>query len=398
MNRALYLLLFTLAGIHGCRKVPLPDSQPEVVKFYPTDSSYKTNGSYQLQDGNYLLYGYDAANEGVLPLILKINPAGSIIWQKKLDKGFHYLTVKPISGGNLLAVGVEDVVADAVHVCMMGPDSNILFSIPYFIDDSVSAQPEYLPDFVEEENGDFTICGHIFINKFYAPFVLRINHEGQQLNYRFYDTLAIKTDLRTVAMARNQDGYSLTGTALNSAYPRGMFFIRLNEDYEVTYDTIMSNEDETITVGTIISNETDNSNIICGTYNGQDFSGILYIRTIDASGNVGSMQSFTDYDNLGRFRDINHTTDGGYILAATVDQIEGFNLVSSAKIYLLKLSAGLSFEWSRQFSSAHPLIGVSAMQTTDGGYLVGGYEHTASYIFTMLMIKTDVEGNIIDEF
>lgn len=89
--------------------------------------------------------------------------------------------------------------------------------------------------------------------------------------------------------------------------------------------------------------------------------------------------------------------DGGYILSGTVNQLLDLHLVSNANIYLLKLNSKLNKEWSRQFNSTIPYSACSAVQVADGGYMVSGSEHTGSYDFTFILIKTDAEGNIVPQ-
>lgn len=394
----LVILALTFAVIsNSCRKTLLNESQSVFVNVFPNDSSYKTNGCFQLKDGSYIIYGVDPDNPISLPLIIKVDTSGKILWKKKLSSLFHYLTIKPTSDGDILAVGAPNLFGKGVSVIKMDPGTQEIHLDKLYTVDSIKATGDYLPNFVEDTiNNEFIICGFTKFDKYFLPYLLKISNNGTELLNQRFDNLVAKTNYRTTGIALNSDGYSITGTANNSLNPfKGMFYIRFNKNFEVIWDTILFDPTSFLSGTGIIDDPVNNSNIICGAVGGEGFSGTIYIREFSDMF-VGVLQdTFNDYENLGRFRDIEKTKDGGYILTGKVNQLEDNDLVSYTKIYLVKLYPSLAVQWSRQFDATSPYTGVSVVQTSDGGYLIGGYEFTSSGHFTMLMIKTDETGNII---
>jgi hypothetical protein len=184
----------------------------------------------------------------------------------------------------------------------------------------------------------------------------------------------------------------------NKQQDRGMFCLRCDDQFKNVVDSVLLDPNAAIAVAGIAEGNNDTSTIICGEYNGILNSGILYVSKVDTFANIGVPIPFNNYDNYGRFRSIEKTRDGGYILAATVNQLADQALMFSyAKLYLLKLDSNLNQQWFSQFNSLNAYTGVSATQTSDGGYLMSGYEHTASYDYTMVMIKTDAYGSIVQK-
>ncbi|MGB3074614.1 MAG: hypothetical protein WBB36_04805 [Chitinophagales bacterium] len=393
----LFLLLVLTLNL-GCRKEIVKELLPTAfVKLYPTDSSYRPRGCFQLQNGNYILYGLDVANIGVLPLIMKIDPSGKVIKQQKMPDIYHYLTLKLLKDGNMLAIGIENTLSSNANVCIL--DTGLVITQEWhFPIDSIRATGDQLPDFVEEENGDFTIVGYSTYKKYLTPFILRIDRNGNELKFLQYDSLQKGTHFGTIGIVRHNDGYSVSGNAFNlSTIYRGMYCLHLDENYNMVWDTIMFDDGGTRTVDGMNSDESDHSTIVCGTFGSERQVGNLYVRRIDASGNPEDQVSFYDYKNYATFSSISKTVDGGYILSGTVNQLLDLHLVSNANIYLLKLNSKLNKEWSRQFNSTIPYSACSAVQVADGGYMVSGSEHTGSYDFTFILIKTDAEGNIVPQ-
>ncbi|HYV93850.1 MAG TPA: hypothetical protein VE978_18885 [Chitinophagales bacterium] len=397
MNRIIYpvifLLILCISG--GCSKITDLKPQSGFVKLFP-DSSYQTGGGFQLADGNYIVYGFDPDESGVLPKIIKTNQYGDTLWQIRLSSLFHFLTIKPISNGKMLAVGVEDEVS--MNFCLIDANGNTSV-LPSYLN-TVRADPNWLPDFVEEANGDFTVCSYFDSLKYLFPFVLRINQIGNPYKrYVFENSFIDSTNFSPIGITRKVDGYSVAGVAYDRTHPfKGMFYARLDEQYNVVYDSILFDGNAALYADAISEDSSDGSTMLCGETGGSDYSGNLYVRRIGVNGAMEEEILFTgDYENFGKFKDISNTADGGYILTGTVNKYADLNVVSYARIYLLKLDHNLNKEWSREFGSINPYAGVTASQTSDGGYIVSGFERPASYVFTMLLIKTNAYGNIISE-
>lgn len=404
MKTYTFIFFFLIAIIAGCHKPVDPVPQSLFVKLFPNDSAYKTGGSFQLADGNYIIYGLDPDNGGILPIVIKTDQRGKILWQKKLSYLFHYVTIKAALDGNMIAVGTENLeAADNINVCRISSDSGKIFSLSQHLIDSVMVSKDYLPDFYEKNNEDLIIAGYgkdkSSSDQRVEPFILHITKDGIVVAFEKY-IQEPQWRLNTTSICPNGEGYSICGTASKPVLRyKGFFYFEVNADLKLISDTIVYDSTQTLSAAAMVEQSAGGSVIICGSAGGLNLSGKLYTIKVDEDGLFEPMIYYSDYEKLGRFSKISRTahSDGGYILSATVNKIDGGVFVSYTKIYLLKLGADGQVQWFRQFDSANPFTSVSVIQTTDGGYLVSGYEHTASYVFTMLMIKTDPSGNIIPE-
>jgi hypothetical protein len=86
---------------------------------------------------------------------------------------------------------------------------------------------------------------------------------------------------------------------------------------------------------------------------------------------------------------VQQTTDGGYIVGGYT---ESFG-IDSADVYLIKLSSTGGIQWSCTYGDSGDDQGYSVQQTTDGGYVVAGYTnsfHASRY--DVYVIKTHANG------
>ena len=86
------------------------------------------------------------------------------------------------------------------------------------------------------------------------------------------------------------------------------------------------------------------------------------------------------------------TTDGGYIIAGRTDSYGGGN----SDFYLLKTDSNGNFLWAKTYGGNLADRAFTAMQTSDEGYILGGY--TASFnagFFDFYMVRTDSDGDTL---
>jgi hypothetical protein len=91
------------------------------------------------------------------------------------------------------------------------------------------------------------------------------------------------------------------------------------------------------------------------------------------------------------------TSDGGYFALGLTDSPEGF-----LKNWLLKLNASGRPQWQREVGCASGApgdygLGISAQQTSDGGYILGGgiLGCGGSYVQRALVEKLDAQGRVV---
>jgi hypothetical protein len=90
--------------------------------------------------------------------------------------------------------------------------------------------------------------------------------------------------------------------------------------------------------------------------------------------------------------EVQETTDGGYMLAGRKDG----DIVGDSDFYLLKTNANGDSLWAKTYGGDDMDRAFTAMQTSDGGYILGGF--TASFnveYHDFYIVKTDADGDTL---
>ncbi|HYV93855.1 MAG TPA: hypothetical protein VE978_18910 [Chitinophagales bacterium] len=411
LTHFMLLLLLVSAFTGGCKKENVSGSSTVFVKLFQSDTSYQTGGAFQLPDGNYIIYGFPPEDNRDSPIIIKVDPHGSIIWKKRLPGDFHYCTVKPdpSSPNTLIAVGTAEnsTPNSTIQVCKIDLLRNISLPKAYPVL-HLKSGPLLPPKFeVDPLTGELFVAGTIDDNGHVFPFVLDVSPDGTVATYHQFDSL-IDSSLMTRGFCRDLDGFTITGStyigAIAASSDAVSFCLRLKTNFETNWSKIFTNPAGSIS-STGIS-ETNSTIILYGsqatvaTQNSEvtDLPGILYSHQIGLSGTPEKEDIYATSENLAHAAAMSNTSDG-FILAATTNALSDLHLVTGTYIYLLKLrfdgEGSLVEQWHQQFNGFNAFTAVSVVQASDGGYLVSGYEHSSTFHYTMILIKTDVNGNII---
>jgi len=125
----------------------------------------------------------------------------------------------------------------------------------------------------------------------------------------------------------------------------------------------------------------------------------IYLARMDAAGNV---QQAITYDGgaLEEAGTILATSDGGFLLVGSTSRGYPF----PGRALMVKLDGSGSVQWSRTYELYYSSEGTgvllsSAVQTSDGGFLVGGnqssYDYrTGQYTYSIVLLKLNADGTV----
>ena len=131
--------------------------------------------------------------------------------------------------------------------------------------------------------------------------------------------------------------------------------------------------------------------IIAGTTsNGSKGGSDIYLIKINKSGALLS-ENFIGTPNDDTGLSIKPTSDNGFIITgSSIDKDNG-----KSDIYLAKVDFLLNLEWDNTFGGDGVDVGFSVIQSSDGGYLIGGMTQLET-ITMMSLIKTDSKGRVAE--
>lgn len=130
----------------------------------------------------------------------------------------------------------------------------------------------------------------------------------------------------------------------------------------------------------------DSGFILCG-YTNELGTYDAYIVKTDSQGNFQWQKTFggTDWDFTYWAE---QTNDGGYILAG-----ETYSFGNNAQAYLVKTNSSGDTLWTKAFGNSNEDVFNEVHQTSDGGFIAGGYTRTSLGDLDFYLLKTNSQGN-----
>jgi len=146
--------------------------------------------------------------------------------------------------------------------------------------------------------------------------------------------------------------------------------------------------------GYSVQQTSDNGYILAGvTYSYGAGKNDAWLVKTDASGNKLWDKTFGGAET-DEVYSIQETTDNGYIMTGYTESYGAGEMDA----WLIKTDSNGNKIWDKTFGGADNYIARSVKQTSDGGYIIGGYMNPPTDdIANFLIIKTDADGNKIWE-
>jgi len=406
------IILFFLLSIflaESCKKEDSVESQTGYINCITSDSDMAVVASFEV-NGNYMLIGRDYYDKqpGV---IIKLDRKGNVIWNKKLSPLNKVLWKVLELPGGFITLGHSG--ENFMTACEYDNDGNLISSSNINIPTGMNAEICSPSDIIKLKNGNFAISGldgsgfnsigyliitdNAFDSLYTRTFNLPNNSYGSVFGL-------VETSDGSIVMRSaptdfgNTDPFSnllLIRTDLTGALKSSTRLI--DSLYSETPNCLIANDNGMIAVTSRMKGWNEGEGFYVNYYNNNYYryiSGSINLLSFTIEGQLLSRKKISSYQGNGMISSIKTTRDGGYILCGTVNQSNSSTLVSKTKIYILKLDANLGEQWSQTFNTTYQAFGISAFQSSDGGYVVTGHEHTFDSKYNMIVIKTNDMGNI----
>lgn len=165
--------------------------------------------------------------------------------------------------------------------------------------------------------------------------------------------------------------------------------------YEYAYSVLQTSDGGYIMAGSTGSNNGD----VTGNHGSNDF----WVVKTDAAG-VLQWQKCYGGTSQDIARSIQPTSDGGYIICGGTGSSDGdvTGYKGSNDIWVIKINATGTIGWQKCLGGAHIDEGYKAIQTADGGYMVGGYSSVGGGDITgnhgiedFWVVRLDASGTIV---
>jgi len=214
-------------------------------------------------------------------------------------------------------------------------------------------------------------------------YILKLNSKGE---LEWEKTFRGKADDEANSIQQTKDGgYIVAGStySFGSGF-EDVYILKLNAKGDVEWQKTFGGKG--YDGANSIQQTADGGYIVAGwTYSFGSGEHDVYILKLNAIREVEWQKTFGEEYSQGGANSIQQTTDGGYIVAGWTKSFD-----SREDVYILKLNSKGQLEWEKTFGGEYGDGASSVQQTTDGGYIVAGYEDGDVYILK-LNAKGDLE-------
>jgi hypothetical protein len=323
-------------------------------------------------------------------MIMKINKAGKVVWQKKLTiaNGYGFFNnIASTSDGGFILAGFS-VIADGeiplyqLMVVRLTSNGNIIFIKQYELNDLLSSGGEYI---TQTTDGGFAVTSIIS----QGLSVHRLNPTGDILWSKLYkrtDNNGATSESIVRGIMEDNNKLIITGSSVIEGQQGAGYLLSLNSvDGTVLPSYIYQDETAGFTT-TFQSVKKIGGNYFTYTDRHGSYNAVV---KLNQNGDVLVSKYFTD----GGIPGINMTvtSDGGLIFLST-----SAGETSSAIAY--KITNQLQVDWVKSFTYTNAFIfGGSISQLSGGNYFIAATYNDASSgsmsLDQILGIKTDNNGN-----
>ena len=206
---------------------------------------------------------------------------------------------------------------------------------------------------------------------------------------------------RTCGGAGNDEGYSVqqtsdggyvvAGTTLSfGAGFRDVYLIKMNASGDTVWTRTYGGANDEH--GYSVQQTSDGGYVIAGGTDSHGAGGYdVYLVKTKSNGDTLWTRTYGGTgDDEGR--SVRQTSDGGYIVAGYTKSFDA----GSDELYLIKTNASGDTLWTRTCTGGLAAEGYSVRQTSDGGYIVGGYDYpTAATSYDFYLVKTNASGDTL---
>lgn len=191
-------------------------------------------------------------------------------------------------------------------------------------------------------------------------------------------------------------GYAISGYTYSfGAGICDMYLVRTDFSGDTLWTTTYGGEQEDLThYGRCLEQTSDGGFVLTG-YTKSFSNGLydMYLVKTDSLGNLEWQQNFGGSD-MDTGRSVQQLPDGGYIVCGST-KCWGAGLYD---IYLVRTDPDGNSLWTRTFGGSNYDYGESVQQTSDNGYIIGGYTKSfGSGEFDIYMIKMEPDTTGIEE-
>ena len=321
--------------------------------------------------------------------IVKINSNGDILWSKTYggtDGDYPSSIVNTSDGGYVITGYTESFGAGNYDslIIKLNSDGNLSWAKTYGGSDD-----DQINSIIQTSDGGFIAAGYTeSFGVEYGDFLLmKLNSNGEVVWGKAYG--GSEWD-EAISITETSDG-GFIATGITNSFGAGDYdflIIKFNSTGDVIWAKTLGgiSDDESNTV----IQSTDGNYIISGyTYSFGAGNYDFIIAKLDSDGNRVWVKTYGG-NNEEREYSIIETSDNGFAVVGSTNSFGNGN----EDCLIMKLDSGGNLTWAKTFGEHSIDRKKSIIQTSDGGYLVGGYSSSFGVAYDFLVTKLTSNGEI----
>jgi Secretion system C-terminal sorting domain/Domain of unknown function (DUF5122) beta-propeller len=342
----------------------------------------------QTTDGGYAIAGGTDSfgPSGYYFYLVKLNGSGNLLWSKTYggisSVGANSM-VQTTDGGYVMAgtSGNPGPVFNDTYVVRVASTGNLLWS------KAIGGRGNNIPySIVQTSDGGYAVAGWTDISGSEDFLILKLDANGNLQWCRSIGSTG--TEYAYSIIQTSDGGYAVAGET-NSFGAGGydMYIVKLDAGGNLQWNRTVGGPgfDD---ASSIIQTSDGGYAVAGGTESFGAGNGDMYIVKLDAGGSLQWTRTVggTGWDGA---KSIVQTTDGGYAVAGLFN-----GLVAGGDMYIVKLNNSGALLWSRTVGGTQEERALSIIQTSDGGYAATGPTRSfGSGNDDIFVVKFDANGN-----
>ena len=380
------------------------------AKTYGGSSSDYANSIQQTTDGGYIVGGstYSFGAGDADAWILKLDQDGAVTWQKTYggsDRDYVDSIQQTTDGGYIaggstysFGAGLSDF-----WILKLDQDGAVTWQKTYSSYNDWGVNSDSVDSIQQTADGGYIVAGSSLENDEFGDdydfWILKLDANGDitwQKKYLWYDWIFINSIQQTL-----DGGYIVTGYLWNfyseepNRFDSDIFVLKLNNSGNIIWDKFYDNGSWEYAYS--IQQTSDGGFIVTGGTEDSD-AATTWIFKLTSNGDISWQKNYAG-SGFYYTKSIHQTDDDG-------DNVrdDGYIVVGSTStdyldddhdILVLKLNSSGNIMWQKTYGGSNNERAESIIQTSDGGYVIGGSTGTyGAGNAGMLILKISSNGNI----
>lgn len=249
---------------------------------------------------------------------------------------------------------------------------------------------EYGYSFQQTPDGGFVVCGRTFSfgTGGWEAYVVKLDAVGDTLWTKTYGNI-LYDEIQDIDLTPD-GGYIMTGHTVTNDWAGDLLLVKLDASGNIEWDQVYGGAIGLSDKGYSVRSTSDGGFVASGTTEsyGQGGDDVYVVKT-SSTGMVEWTRTIGTSGTIEAGREIQHTTDGGYIIAGYSDG----SGTSFYDVFLVKLNSAGVVQWSNTYGGSSYDFAYTVQETTDNGFILGATTDSfGAGGWEAYLIKTDASG------